>query len=159
MNRNDLVSSLFASDYDKYVQKARNRVGDYAEDCVQEAFCRAMKYFNAFNPHKASFANWFSTILNNCINDQQRVMRLGGASEEATDDNVEPIEDLGVDIRTVSEVHELINSKKGLYYDILDLHFIKGYKPLEIKEVLGANIHTIRIYLSNFNKEVRELYE
>jgi len=158
MNRNDLVSSLHTSDYDKFVQKARNRVGDWAEDVVQEAFCRAMKYFDAFNPHKASFASWFATILNNCINDQQRIMRLGGASEDITDENVEPLEDLGIDIRTVSEVHALINSKKGLNYDILNLHFIKGYKPLEIKEVLGANIFTIRIYLSNFNKEIREMY-
>ena len=71
--RNSLITKHYIENYKRLVKRSMWRVPNkslaLAEECVQEAYARALKYYSTFNPKQDLFNNWFEGILRNAIND------------------------------------------------------------------------------------------
>ena len=62
-----MIEQFYKENYNilvKRIQARRMQECD-AEDVVQEAFVRALKYADSFNPDFHEIGAWFNTILNN----------------------------------------------------------------------------------------------
>jgi len=110
-----------------------------AEDIVQEAFYRALKYEDSFDPEKARLDQWFGGILNRCQKDFARDQRMGGLTVEVEDHHIFTDDDFGEDQRAVRAVEDEINSIRSEQARMIcHLYFIKQYSMKEITEVLDV---------------------
>ena len=110
--RNDVIENHFRKNYKKQVGYITNRVPHkshaLAEEVVQEAYCRALKYFKGFDPTRSNFSTWFNRILNNacsaCLQEE------GGHPQEYIEDyELEPhklMEELDVPFELVVLIKE-----------------------------------------------------
>lgn len=123
-----------------------------SEDCVQEAFSRALKYLDSYNPERAGFDKWFTSILNNSIRDKRKEIRMKGMTQEVVE------EDSYVDDGTMSEMdlHRYLKGYKGKTREVLKLYFISGYKPKDICAVLDMSREAVKQTLFRFKKKIKE---
>lgn len=88
-----------------------------AEDAVQMAFERAIRYAHTFNP-EYEYLDWFHMILNNCIRDVAKDVRNQGMNMD--DDDVEEVEEEGS--ISLYEEYELMEDKEGVRKRLKDLN-------------------------------------
>jgi len=64
-----VIEDYYRKNFKRLVNISRGRAGSYhnAEDVVQEAFTRALKYHKSYNPAMTAFDAWFSRILDNSL--------------------------------------------------------------------------------------------
>lgn len=157
-NRDKVVGEYYAKEFNNFVRKLTRKAGSEqnAEDIVQDAFYKALKYFHAFDPSKKKFQTWFGVILVNCYNDfKNKELNFGMQMEieehHLVEHAVKPYEGgmLGL-------VKELINAKKPEVAEVLDLYFFQSFKPREIFEVSELDKRAINNYIYQFKLEVAE---
>jgi len=156
-DRNEILVKLYTENYKKYCKAVNRRAGgEYnAEDVVQEAFCRALKYWPTYNPEKRPLEAWFVTILNNALRDFKREELAYGTCDEFNEEEYDGQEMSQTDAKMVEQVQKLINQKDDGQREILELHFSFGYKPSEIVEILDVVNGTVRQTIWRFKEEVR----
>ena len=142
------------------INKVKRRAGGEvnAEDVVQEAFTRALKYQNSFDETKRPFEAWFNTILNNALRDFQRQERLYGMNIELDEEKID-----GVDMKEIrgvvkGEIRKLIHNQPEPKATILRLHFNKGYRTREIVDVVDVPLGTVFTTINRFKQEVEKVY-
>ena len=66
------IENHYKENYGRILKRMTFRAGGIhqAEDIVQEAYCRALKYYSELKVEE--FDRWFSMILNNAYNDYKR---------------------------------------------------------------------------------------
>lgn len=154
--RNKELTKFFLENQRELHKRVSSRAGGMynAEDVVQEAFARALKYWDSFNPDHHKLGAWFNTILNNSLKDFKREelqygmcleLDEGIASEEAK----QALSDVRIDA-----VEALIESKHGIVRDVLRLVFCRGYKPSEVIQVLNVNSKFVYNVVDRFKQEV-----
>lgn len=138
------------------VKRMSFRAGDYAEDVVQEAYARALKYFASYKEEYALDA-WMSRILNNCLKEQKNAEK-GYSAVEFEEDHVDGIPCNRFAESVVAEIYELISTKSVVAMEVLEYHFQQGYSAKEVSELTDytyANCHQI---IRRFRQELKELY-
>ncbi len=155
--RNDLISTHYVKNYDRFVKQAVRRVPNnskaLAEEVVQEAYARALKYFRTFNKKTNTFDIWFNSILRNTINDCRTIEKDHGATVELHD-NIEELvpprnkTDVALLLKAINEMER----EKDIH--VLSLFFITGYRSRDIAEYLGTNHNTIRQIILRFKNKV-----
>ena len=138
------IEQFYTDNYDLLCRRVNFRAGGIcnAEDVVQEAFTRAIKYINSFDNSSREFGAWFNTILNNSLRDFKR--------DELTYGTCSPLEE--ADGETYCEELQLSEGqlKRALVVlsdqsrEILRLNVTLGYTPKEISEVTGIPRKTVR---------------
>lgn len=158
---NELVNTYYRENYNALVKKVKNRAGspENAEDVVQEAFTRALKYFDSYLPH-LKFEKWFGVILSNTLKDYQNDSRMAGLTKNIDDaiDELEPIIPNHIKDHFRNHMDKLSAHKASYNKEIIRLNILFGYSPKEISELLGLAQSTVRNSLSTFTKEVMEIY-
>ena len=151
------LEQYFEKEYLNLVKKISRQAGspENAEDIIQEAFYRAMKYWGSYNPD-VKLGAWFNTIMVNACRDHLKNDRMLGMTVEITEDQFDPIELPLTDHDTVKRVKQLMASKAHPQREILRLYYEKGYKPIEIKEILDVKHGTVRQTVLRFKEEVQE---
>ena len=151
----------YQDNYDTFIKKVKRRAGGEvnAEDVVQEAFTRALKYQNSFDETNRPLDAWFNTILNNALRDFQRQERLFGMNIELDEEKID-----GVDMKEIrgvirKDLRKLIQQQPEPKATVLRLHFNKGYKTREIVNVVDVPLGTVFTTINRFKQEVQELYE
>lgn len=155
-HRNLILSKFYEKEYNTYVKRITFRAGspENAEDIVQEAFARALKYWSSFDPEKKELAAWFSSILNNSLKAFKKDELRYGMCEELDEEQIDGVTfDSSLSTRTIKEQ---IWQKPSNIAEVLDLYYIKGYKPREIEEVLEAESAFISRVVYNFREELKE---
>lgn len=158
--RNRVIEKLYITSYKKFVKQVNSRCHNMAdaEDIVQEAFCRALTYFDSLD--NRGVHAWFSVILENAfnhhMNDQRRSGcvdhdeldegHLVGEMSEWADDMMKRIE---AEINEVKDVNHRM---------VLFLYFVRGYKPREILDVVPLKAGNVRIIIHRFGEEIKEKY-
>lgn len=157
MERNQVLEAYFKKEYNNLCKKVSRRAGspENAEDVVQEAFYRALKYWNSYNP-ETKLGAWFNTILNNACKDKMKDERMAGASVEFEEDLFDGVEMSQTDANTAEHIKKLIRSKGYPLSEVLRLYYEKGYKSIEIKQILDVEHGTVRQAVWRFKEEVRE---
>lgn len=152
MTKNKIVEAYYRENYTVLIKIARRRVGDYslvlAEEAVQEAFFRVLKYYRSYNGE--SFDSWFKRILYNCINDIKRQERDKGV---VTRD--EPVQaSSSKDVNLSKQVADLLKKQKPRDSEILNMYFFLGFKTREISELLNVSHDVVRDVIRTFRKRV-----
>lgn len=157
MNKNNIIETYYRNNYDSLIKIARRRVGNYslslAEEAVQEAFSRAIKYFSSYR-REEQFDKWFKRILNNCINYIKNVERNRGVTFNL---NVE-IEELEVakPFEVPVNILQAISRLSKRDEEIIRMYFFYGFKSREIAEFMGIQHNNVRQIILLFRRSIND---
>lgn len=163
MSRNELIEQHYRENYDALVRRIQFRVGgniDVAEEVVQEAYTRALKYFKKFNPKKGLFDQWFALILNNALNALKNEEKHRGVKFEIDDDEEWDVpEELVVypqekEIRFRKGIAAAIWEENERDRNILTMFFFDGFKTTDISEFIGVNHSNVRSIIKRFRDKL-----
>ncbi len=168
MTTEELLLKLYVANRETFIKRYTRAVGENdIEDLVQESFYRALRSKEAFTLHKSTHEDnhaaleiWFNSILYNCIKDIINDQRMAGVACEVDDildeGDIETSYILGA---TMGEVEAKIDEvRSNSSREVLRLHFILGFKPREISDVVENNITSIYKIINNFkNRKVEKL--
>lgn len=129
-----------------------------AEDVLQEAFVRALVYWDTFDPNNKELGAWFSTILKNSLRDFKRDEWLFGMGEEFDEELYDPQEMPLPESELVRQIYEMVEEKNDNQKEILLLFFEKHYTPKDIHNITGHKNGVIRQVIWRFRNEVKEKY-
>lgn len=157
MLRNKILSEFFEREYDTLVKRVSKRAGspENAEDVVQEAFYRALKYWDSYSPDNALLGAWFNTILNNACKDKVSDDRKLGMCIEFDEELFDGVEMSHVGEDLAKHISKLISTKEFPRREVLRLYYEKGYKPSEICQILDVENSAARQAIWRFKDEVR----
>ena len=151
-----LIEQHYLTNRRNLVKRMSFPAGDYAEDVVQEAYYRALKYAKSY---KAEFSleKWFSQILNNCLKDHKNTEK-GFSAVEFEEDDQEGIQCTGFGEKVVKEVSDLISTKSVVQMEVLRYAFEQGYTAKEVSELTDYTYSNCRQIILRFRQELKELY-
>lgn len=156
----DKLTTFYAENFDKLVKRTNSRCGNFhnAEDIVQTAFERALKYSKACN---SDVEKWFSVILSNVFKDYQNTIKLGPVTKPLEDhlDDIEPIipDNIGPIIKR--EVSEMVELELEPSKTVLKLHLDFGYTNGEIKDLMsGLTYRKVNNIIQIFRRKVIKRY-
>jgi len=129
-----------------------------AEDVLQEAFVRALIYWDTFNPEHKELGAWFNTIMRNSLRDFKREEWLFGMGEEFDEELCDPQEMPINESELVKKIYELVDDKIADHQEILLLYFEKHYSPKDIANITEFKVKTIKQVVWRFKTEVIERY-
>lgn len=126
-----------------------------AEDVVQEAYCRALKYIASFNKEQ-SFENWFTRILRNSVKEWEREKFNSPPIESFDEEEAEPIPDSNMQKRMLKSVAESIDEEKNEYTkEILKLYYLQGFKLAEIVQITNGNYTAVNNMVHRFKRAIK----
>ena len=148
-------SQAFATLYDRHSRAAYSlayrMMGERqaAEDILQEAFLKAWRGAAGYRTERASVRTWLLSIVHNRAIDQLRSL----ASRRRTQERVEassaisqPSEAFAHSWRNTQreQVREALKSLPREQLKVLELAYFSGYTHLEIAELLGLPLGTVK---------------
>jgi RNA polymerase sigma-70 factor (ECF subfamily) len=173
----DLISLVEASDaeafatlYDRHSRAAFSlayrMMGDRqaAEDLAQDAFLKVWRNASSYRAERGSVRTWILSIVHNRGIDQIRSL----ASRRRTQDRVEasaprsqPSEAFAETWRNSQrdQVREALNALPPEQLKILELAYFSGYTHVEISELLGLPLGTVKGRMRLGLKKVRNFFE
>lgn len=156
--RNDTLTKFYLKNQRELHKRVANRAGGAynAEDVVQEAFARALKYWDTYDPNNKELGAWFNTILNNTLKDFKREELMYGMCIEFDENLYKGTELSLTNHHMVAKVKGLIEAKCPHTRGILELYYLKGYKPQDIEQILDVSNKSIRMAVWRFKDEVKE---
>lgn len=143
------------------VKVMTNRAGsvENAEDIVQEAFARALRYRSSFSVYKKELRAWINAILNNTLRDFKIDERRMGMSVEYSEDMDEPCPLHEWESDMVNAIYsDILKKKSTVLRQVLYLYFFKGYKPREIAQVVDTSNGYVRMSVNEFKHLIRDKY-
>ena len=129
-----------------------------AEDIVQEAFTRALTYYNSYVPGIYEFGAWFHRILNNAAKDYIQTERNRGMMVDVADGELEGPRIDQYKKLLLKEIVKMIEAKPVDTRHILHLYFIEQYKPADIAKIVPVSNGAIRAVVHRFRVEVKDKY-
>lgn len=129
-----------------------------AEDVLQEAFVRALTYWDTFDPQHKELGAWFNTIMKNALKDFNREEWLFGMGEEFDEEQYDPQEMPVNETELVKKIYEMVDGKIEDHQEILLLYFEKHYSPKDIANITNYKVKTIKQVVWRFKTEVIERY-
>ena len=155
---NEFISNHYKENRQRLVKFMRYRAGDEfaAEDIVQEAYTRAIQYYDSLSDED-SFGKWFSQILSNALKDYKRQER-GHIADEFNEEYIEGQECTFYSDKVMEEIYQLIDTKSVAQMEVLNLHFKHGYSAKDVASISNTNYSTARGIIAAFRKELRDLY-
>lgn len=129
-----------------------------AEDVLQEAFVRALTYWDTFDPQHKELGAWFNTIMKNALKDFKREEWLFGMGEEFDEEQYDPQEMPVNETELVKKIYEMVDGKIEDHQEILLLYFEKHYSPKDIANITNYKVKTIKQVVWRFKTEVIERY-
>lgn len=156
-NRNETIEAHYRKNYKGLVNHMTNRVPNkskhLAEEVVQEAYCRALKYYDGFNPEIRPFSTWFNRILNNACNSCQQEEGGNIPSLDDEDQDLEPfrlMEDVSTPLGIIVLIQETMKQQKPDVREVLNMFFNLGMKTREIAECSDYSHTNIRQIIRRF---------
>lgn len=157
-------SEVFAELYNKYADYAlrvamavtRNKMS--AADAVQEAFIRVYKNMQTFDLDKA-FEPWFYRIL---INECNRLLRKNSNMvliDDFIENNIESSSQDDYNFEEYETLYKAIESLEDNNRIPIILKYLRGFKEIEIAELLGININTIKSRLFKGRQKLKNMIE
>jgi RNA polymerase sigma factor (sigma-70 family) len=158
--RNELITAHYRLHYTRLVKTAIHRVPNnsraLAEEVVQEAYARALKYYRTYN-HNNDFDKWFNGIFRNALNDCRTIEQERGCTYEYN----ENLPDLRVDHPlkdklwdpTMKSIAKLQNERDK---QIMVLYYQSGFTSKDISEYMGMKHGTVRQIIIRFKDKVNE---
>lgn len=159
-------NEAFAELYEKYAEYAlrvamavtRDKMS--AADVVQETFIKVYKSINGFDLDR-EFKPWFYRIL---INECNRLFRkipdavlVADFVEAGMQDYIK--EEDNYDFEKYEDLYKAIESLEDINRVTIILKYLNGFKEVEIAEILGININTVKSRLFKGRQKLKNLIE
>lgn len=127
---------------------------DRTEDVVQEAYTRALTYWEGV-PEGDEFYPWFQTILSNCVRDNWKTELGQGMSWSAEAEEV-PVKAAAIPTIIFKQVEQRIEAEPENVAKILHLFFLQQYNAKEVSEMVPETANAIRVIVHRFRNKIRE---
>jgi RNA polymerase sigma factor (sigma-70 family) len=156
---NDNAINVCFQNHSMYVRVAKKYLKSLedAEDCVQEAFLKVIRYKGTFN-NVGSLEGWIKRIVINTAIDSYRRRRTNKVTYDtdlvdrydyAEEEEKPYMEDIPNQL-----VIDAIESLSPSYQKVAKMYLLDGYKHHEISEVLNISLGTSKSNLSKGKKNV-----
>ena len=157
----DQIDALYKDKRKQYISMMSGILqGDRAaaEDVVQEAFTRAIKFWKSYDEKRGKLATWFNRILFNSLRDVQKEMR-GHPPSHDMDFSVQDVftnSNLSDNPEFFNFVSESVGNVDNDYHKrILELFFLLGYTSTEISQIEeGATVSNVTTVVNRFRKQI-----
>lgn len=153
-----LVENHYNTNRKHLINVMSKQLGDEAEDAVQEAYFRALKYIHAYNPEEFEFQRWFSRILSNVRKDfiAERFGRVTGSPIQE-DDLVSPEDPYASQVlQVVYDEILLVNDPN--HREILTLALIFGYNLRDVVKIVDMKMGTVNQIITRFKSKMKKTY-
>lgn len=130
-----------------------------AEDIVSEAFLKAARSFNAFDPNRARFSTWVVSIARNCLVDYWRKQRSNAPIEEVPDTVIAVEDDYAGLNEDAALARKLLAGLDESDRELVFLKYYKGMKNVDIAQELGMNASTVATRLQRALARMRATAE
>jgi RNA polymerase sigma-70 factor (ECF subfamily) len=149
----DILTSHYQDNFDKLCKVYARRMGtkEDGEDVVQEAYLRAFRYINSYDP-TFDFQGWFYRILQNAHRHHRRFMN--GQTVEINEEELEPLGCNRYNEQLLSAVKKELSSMKDNNAEIVYLYFFHGYRLADIQKVTDENYKTIDQCIQRFKQRI-----
>lgn len=156
---NDLIEQHYLNNYRRLMKTFTFRAGTEwdAEDVIQEAYARALKYYKSFTGKPEEFNKWFYTIINNTLKEYKNIEK-GVAAESFEEEEADGIPCSYVHDRIMGEVYALIDTKSVVQIEVLTLHFKQGFSAKDISYITDVSYSAARQIILRFRNELKDLY-
>lgn len=132
-----------------------------AEDIVQEAYCRALKYIHAFNPNEFEFQRWFSRLFSNVWKDAIAEKYQRGRPQELDETHEQFIcNNFKSNAPQLMELiyDEILATENEDHREVLTLYLIYGYQLKEVAEITDIRSGTVNQILFRFKDGLKKTY-
>ncbi len=158
--KNELITQHYLGNYTRLVKTAVRRVPNnsqaLAEEVVQEAYARALKYFRAYD-EKSDFNKWFNGIFRNAVNDCRTAEKEHGCTFEYNENlhDLEPISRYQSDLwdTTMKSIAKIENERDR---NIMVHYYMSGFSSREISEYTGINHNTVRVIILRHKEKMND---
>ncbi len=140
-----------------------NESHENAEDIVQEAFEKAMKFIEDYDPDKSDFPTWFQYIIDCTFKDymaKERRQGLGFNNKSEYDEEehatLDFMDDSDYDI--INRLSALLLLYVGDVQVVCYLYYWKGYNIREVVRYTGIHNFTVKNYVKKFKGEAQRRY-
>ena len=135
-----------------------------AEDVVQEAFLQVWRTAGSYRAERGSVRTWILSIVRNRGIDQLRTMvsrRRVHVRVEATASVTQPSEAFAETWRNSQreQIREALRLLPAEQLKVLELGYFWGYTHVEIAELLGLPLGTVKGRMRSGLKKLREYFE
>ncbi len=161
MIRDIVIERFYTENFDTLRKKMSRAAGgvENAEDVVQEAIYRALKYWDSFRGTTyEEFQPWFMSVLSRTLKDHLKVERMYGCTDKEPEEELVGDQELKlIGKQSYKRVAEVISLKKSPMKDVLTLYFLRGKRPKEISQILDMPNKTIRMCVLRFKEKIDDL--
>lgn len=158
MDKNKILELHFNEQRPKIVKRLTFRAGsvEAAEDIVQEAYYRAIRYFNSYDGR--DFNAWFARIVFRCFAEHKNNEK-GYSTDDPEHDEEESIP-CSIEYQSVmGEVFDLISTKSVVQIEVLTYYFKHEYSAIDISRITPYSYAQCHKIVSRFREELRQLYK
>jgi len=157
--------AMFGVLVDKYREGiyalAYSKIGNFhdAQDITQEAFIKAFRKLHTLK-HWETFALWLSAIVNNLCKDFIRARAKRPDRDFVEDQSLDLVDHTSINSYHNDLVHkslqEALNSLPEIYRQVIALHYLSGYKSMDIAKLLGVSLRTVTERLKIGRERLKE---
>lgn len=153
-----LIEQHFKDHRQKLVKRLTRRAGTEwaAEDILQEAYYRALKYVDSFNP-LLDMDKWMNTIINNSLREYKN-QEKGYSPVEFDEEETEGQASVEFPQHVMWQVYDIIATKSEEQQEILQLYFRQEYSAKDISEITPHKYKMVHQTIQRFRNELKELY-
>lgn len=153
------IEKHYLNNYNRLVKMVLFRAGSIwdAEDVVQSAYERSMRYYKVFP--EAEFDLWFGRLLNNVLRDHKSAERdwLRGFGQVEDEDETHgscPHYPEAI----LREVFDLISTKSEIQIEVLSYYMKHELSAKDISEITDYPYKRTHQIIQRFKNELKELY-
>ena len=131
---------------------------DAAEDVVAEAFMLAARAFHTFDPTRAKFSTWVTSIASNCMNSYYRKVKPTYDIDDVPESRLSsPGEQSQAEDRAF--VDYLLGVLSQEERQLVVMKYREGKRNTDIAQELGMNVSTVATKLSKALTKMRVVAE
>ena len=158
MDSHQLITKHFNESRTKTLKKLSFQVGtpEGAEDVLQEAYYRALRYFSSFDGRNFDF--WFNRIVRSCMIDFKH-QEMGHTNDEFDEEEAEGTNCPSYPSHVMRQVYELIDTKSEVQIEVLTMYFKHEYSAKDIASITEHSYAQCHKIISRFREELRQLYK
>ena len=151
---------LYLDSYSLVYNYVRYRMdnADAAEDVVAEAFLLAARAFRTFDPTRAKFSTWVTSIATNCMNSYYRKAKTTYNIEDVSEARM-AVSGEQAEIEERAYVDYLLSVLSPEERELVVMKYREGKRNTDISQELGMNASTVATKLSKALAKMRVVAE